>query len=213
MNYLRKEIAKLARLVAEKTARVQPSATSQAAGERRSVLRILTAGTVYSPAATTPSSAVELNEGRDLGQRSPSSLIRANRAASRPSTTTLLTEARGFKLGPGERRAALQAESTEPWSDEIHANPQTTRKTRRVDALSSSDYYEDGFGETVAPRKYVKKDERHSMGAKLGNYDGTTCLQTFLARFENCAEYFGWDDADKLFQLRASLIGVAGQIL
>ena len=46
------------------------------------------------------------------------------------------------------------------------------------------------------------------MGDKLGTY-----LQTFLARFENCAEYFGWNDADKLFQLRASLIGAAGQIL
>ena len=51
------------------------------------------------------------------------------------------------------------------------------------------------------------------MGAKLGNYDRSSCLQTFLARFENCAEYFGWDDADKLFQLRASLIGSVGQIL
>ena len=51
------------------------------------------------------------------------------------------------------------------------------------------------------------------MGAKLGSYDGSTCLQTFLARFENCAEYFGWNDADKLFQLHASLIGAAGQIL
>ena len=38
------------------------------------------------------------------------------------------------------------------------------------------------------------------MGAKLGNYDGSTCLQTFLARFETCAEYFEWGDSDKLFQ-------------
>ena len=51
------------------------------------------------------------------------------------------------------------------------------------------------------------------MVVKLGNYDGNTCLQTFLARFENCAEYFEWDDSDRLFQLRASLVGAAGQIL
>ena len=31
------------------------------------------------------------------------------------------------------------------------------------------------------------------------------CLQTFLARFENYSEYFEWNEADKLFQLRASL--------
>ena len=51
------------------------------------------------------------------------------------------------------------------------------------------------------------------MGVKLGHCDGNTCLQTFLARFENCAEYFEWDDSDKLFQLPASLVGAAGQIL
>ena len=42
------------------------------------------------------------------------------------------------------------------------------------------------------------------MGIKLGSYDGYACLQTFLARFENFAEYFEWNDLDKLFQLRAS---------
>ena len=51
------------------------------------------------------------------------------------------------------------------------------------------------------------------MSVKLGHYVGNTCLQTFLARFENCAEYFEWDDSDKLFQLRASLVGAAGQFL
>ena len=51
------------------------------------------------------------------------------------------------------------------------------------------------------------------MGVKLGHYDGKTCLQTFLARFDNCAEYFEWDDSDKMFQLRACLVEAAGQIL
>ena len=61
--------------------------------------------------------------------------------------------------------------------------------------------------------KLSKKKERSPTGVKLGNYDGNTCLQTFLARFENYADYFDWDEADKLFQLRASLAGAAGQIL
>ena len=51
------------------------------------------------------------------------------------------------------------------------------------------------------------------MGAKLDGYDRSTCLQTCLARFENCAEYFGWEDADKLLQVRASLIRAARQIM
>jgi hypothetical protein len=37
-------------------------------------------------------------------------------------------------------------------------------------------------------------------GAKLGTYSGSTCLETFLARFESCAKYFLWNSDDKLFQ-------------
>ena len=69
MNYLRKEIAKLEKLVTEKGARVQPSVTSPAAVGHRSIPWILTDGTVYSPAAATPSSAVKQQEVRSLGRR------------------------------------------------------------------------------------------------------------------------------------------------
>ena len=72
MHYLLKEIARLEKLVEEKTARVQPSESSLAAAGRRSILRILTAGTAYSSAATTPSSADERQEARNLGRRSSS---------------------------------------------------------------------------------------------------------------------------------------------
>ena len=34
-----------------------------------------------------------------------------------------------------------------------------------------------------------------------------------MARFETYAEYFEWNEANKLFQLRVSLAGAAGQIL
>ena len=50
-------------------------------------------------------------------------------------------------------------------------------------------------------------------GAKLGTYNGMTCLETFLAKFDNCSHYFGWDTEDQLFQLKAALDGAAGQIL
>ena len=53
----------------------------------------------------------------------------------------------------------------------------------------------------------------YTVGAKLGTYDGTTCLETFLARFSNCTRYFGWTNEDKFFQLCGSLSGPAGQIL
>jgi len=38
---------------------------------------------------------------------------------------------------------------------------------------------------------------------KLGTYNGTTPpLATFLAKFENCSDYYGWDDRAPLSSLR-----------
>jgi len=54
---------------------------------------------------------------------------------------------------------------------------------------------------------------KYSVGAKLGTYNGSTCLGTFLAKFENCSEYFNWSVRDRLFHLKASLEGPAGQLL
>ena len=48
---------------------------------------------------------------------------------------------------------------------------------------------------------------------KLGTYDGTACLKTFLAKFENCSDYYEWTDRERLCHLRASLEGPAGQVL
>jgi hypothetical protein len=48
---------------------------------------------------------------------------------------------------------------------------------------------------------------------KLGQYRGDTCLETFLTKFENLSGYLHWNDADRLFHLRASMEGPAGQIL
>ena len=48
---------------------------------------------------------------------------------------------------------------------------------------------------------------------KLGSYDGTTCLETFLAKFRNISEYYSWSEHDKMCHLRASLEGRAGQVL
>jgi len=47
----------------------------------------------------------------------------------------------------------------------------------------------------------------------LGTYNGGTCLETFLAKFENCSEYLNWSVRDRLFHLKASLEGPAGQLL
>ena len=48
---------------------------------------------------------------------------------------------------------------------------------------------------------------------KLGSFDGTTCLDTFLAKFRNISEYYSWSERDQLFHLRAALDGRAGHTL
>ena len=48
---------------------------------------------------------------------------------------------------------------------------------------------------------------------KLGQYDGSTCLETFLAKFENCSDYYNWRERERLCHLRAALDGGAGQVL
>ena len=48
---------------------------------------------------------------------------------------------------------------------------------------------------------------------KLGTYDGSTALETFLAKFDNCAAYNSWSKRDQLFHLKVSLQGYASQIL
>lgn len=73
--------------------------------------------------------------------------------------------------------------------------------------------YERQYAGTCVDDSYKIPRMRLSSEAHLGNFGGNTILETFLARFKNCSEYFCWDEEDKLFHLRASLSGVAGQIL
>ena len=48
---------------------------------------------------------------------------------------------------------------------------------------------------------------------KLDTYNGSTCFKTFLAKFENCSDYYDWDDRERFCHLRDSLEGPAGQVL
>ena len=56
-------------------------------------------------------------------------------------------------------------------------------------------------------------DKRTLPTLKLGMYDGTTPLETFLAKFENCSDYYSWSEKDRLCHLRASLEKAAGNVL
>ena len=77
-----------------------------------------------------------------------------------------------------------------------------------------ADHGLDHTGSRQPPDSGTKHDSlKFSVGAKLGTYNGSTCLETFLAKFENCSEYLNWTVRDRLFHLKASLEGPAGQLL
>ena len=67
------------------------------------------------------------------------------------------------------------------------------------------------------PRDGRSSDQRqkgkYAAGAKLGTFDGSTNLETFLAKFDRCSAYYNWNEDDELFQLTTALQGVAGQVL
>jgi hypothetical protein len=48
---------------------------------------------------------------------------------------------------------------------------------------------------------------------KIGKFDGTSSLDTFLMKFETCAAYQKWNDEDKLVQLMAAMDGNAAQLV
>jgi len=66
---------------------------------------------------------------------------------------------------------------------------------------------------TPSPTAEGKRVTTGYVSNRLGKYDGTTCLDTFLARFDRCVKYMGWDAEDQQFNLSVSLDGAAGQIL
>ena len=123
MDYLRREIVKLEKLVAEKTARMQPSATSPAAHARRLLPRIPMAGSVYSSATAIPSSAVEKRELRRLGRRSSSNREGASGAAQTDAperssgcsgTTARELETRTLNLGRENDERLRERNQPEP---------------------------------------------------------------------------------------------------
>lgn len=121
----------------------------------------------------------------------------------------LLSQGRGVDADQGENRA-VQGSAT---AAVLSAGSNSGRApTRRPD------------DRPVQPRTNVVKAETAAVGQetgmkrtlatiKLGTYDGSTPLETHLAKLENCSEYYHWSKRDRLCHLKASLDGHAGQVL
>ena len=48
---------------------------------------------------------------------------------------------------------------------------------------------------------------------KLEAYNGSNCLKTFLTKFENCSNYYDWNDQERLCHLRPNRLGTLTSLL
>ena len=62
-------------------------------------------------------------------------------------------------------------------------------------------------------RHQPRTEKSHSRDMKLDKYDGTTSIDSFLAKFEICAEHNEWWEKERLAQLQCALTNNAAQIL
>ena len=138
-------------------------------------------------------------------KRQPANYVGRNHEGRRYSS---LSESEDRSASPirGRRRTPTQNGSRET------EKPQRPLKDRST--TSNQSHCKATDSRQTAPQPGTSRGRYgFTVGAKLGTYDGSTCLETFLARFDNCARYFKWSEEDRLFQLCASLTGPAGQIL
>ena len=85
------------------------------------------------------------------------------------------------------------------------------RNRQRIVQRDDSEELEDNDRRSSQPSR--RRTSNFVAGAKLGTFDGSTNLETFLAKLDRCVSYFGWDEQDELFQLTTALQGAAGQVL
>ena len=168
------------------------------------------------PTSATP-------RGRDSHKSDPSgetafvddmrswSPLRLSRSSDREANGRRRDRGSGKSRGTRYHRQKSSS-SPERSDDERERSAEGARRQRDRDRKDHVTYARNEASESPK-RGRSRNYATLAAGAKLGTYDGQTALETFLARFENCSDYLGWDETDRLYHLRASLTGPAGQLL
>ena len=71
----------------------------------------------------------------------------------------------------------------------------------------------DGHRNNPGRRHRSLRDTHKKTYLKLKDYDGRTCVEAYLARFEVVSKHNGWSEADRLEHLQCALEGNAAQVL
>jgi hypothetical protein len=110
-------------------------------------------------------------------------------------------------VGPDETLRAFHPSGVEIWTRKVKRRAQYERAAKRHEAKSDFELCQTTKGEILSDDDCT----RFNYVVELGNYDGTSSLETFLAKFRNLAAYYRWNERDRVFNLRACLVGAAGQ--
>ena len=62
-------------------------------------------------------------------------------------------------------------------------------------------------------KRHRSSKKRTHRDLKVDKYDGSTCIEAYLIRFESIAEYNGWKEKDKVIHIKAALKGGAENLL
>ena len=121
----------------------------------------------------------------------------------------------GRRPAVGRRSPSLsQRDSPSPVPEEQHSLLDEMRnELAKVKEELRRRNHRDMSPKTIAAASATAASKRTLPTLKLGTYDGTTPIETFLAKFENCSDYYEWSERERLHHLKASLEKDAGQVL
>ena len=138
--------------------------------------------------------------------------------ASRPSTADRRAGADSDGVGGRTRGSRLFTSPTSRFADDWTETPSRAGPARLEEgpatpaaSVRSMDSPSGRATEAVGQPDVTPK--RTLATIKLGGYNGSTPLETHLAKMENCAVYYNWTTRDRLCHLKASLEGDAGVVL
>lgn len=97
--------------------------------------------------------------------------------------------------------------STRGWNKEgraIRLDPAEISAAESANVGVSSTSLPSSTAPAMLTSSLSQPSRRVAATLKLGTYDDTTSLDTFLAKVTNCREYYDWSEKDTVHHLRAS---------
>ena len=156
---------------------------------------------------------------RHVGQHERRSATTVRSAGRRLSEQQGDSSDRGSGSLPNRLPGTLLTTAATPLPSVVQCSPNDASGDTQQDGTTAEQSY---AGEVSQPTLKLKERQtvsdnfvgRKSLPTiKLGTYDGSTPLETHLAKLENCADYYRWAPRDRLCHLKASLVGQAGEVL